>query len=770
MTTRPETLVAASGAAGATVAEGVQRAEAAVAAQAASALADAAPGVRPSADTRRLIMHAGANGVAHKEATRDLRNPVFSSSSEPSPAVNVNRSSSSIAADRARQDLQQQMSAPAAESRPEKPKERTWSGWWSSVTSSVSDGLETAANALVGLNKLRINVGTAIGEFAATVINDPKAALEKTISAAKTVGNFLISAGQFIRKGIVSGVTWCIENPEKILPAVGSFLWSAGTTICSIVGGLCSSVWNGLKQILNGEMTIGEALAKTFAFACEMTGLADAWGVVKHGALALVAYGKGDKQAMYQHLGQFALHGTFLVVALVTTGTAGVAAPVLVPLMAMRSLIGAALKQGIKQGIRACAREFLECGAKQIAEGAIKNMGEPAVKKLATEFPQELVKVAAMAEKAVGIRATGQALALKTQELALERVIQLQGENIAKTMGKSMSEDLVKVGAEKVFTTTYVRELGEKVGYEQTKALLQQLGLVNYVDDLTFKLLSPMKEMTYNEARTHIVHTMGVSTKEAGKMVRLIKSGKSDDAIKQILEERITNDVSKFVADKMENSFKDTFRKGLRGELTDVDNAAWSKNLNEAIEKRAKELGKSVDELTDDLVKAGWGGVENGIKRATRELVREGLERAFKRLRDDGLRKPSPRSSDEHSESGSEGRLASESANVDELRSDKTQAEKRSEDRSGSGHEREIRKHVVTREDGSTVEVVSTYDGEQLTARQETLVSGPDHRRSTGSKEDGVFLTTSSGSAAVMPNRPEAIKAESAKATRVTAA
>jgi hypothetical protein len=779
MTTRPETLVAASGAVGTTVADGVQSAQAAVvASQASSALADINPGVGPTANTRRLIMHAAANGVGHA-AARDLQSSGISSSPEPSPAVNVNRSSSSIAADkvaadRARQDLQQQMSAPAAEIRTEKPKERTWSGWWSSVTSSVSDGLQTAKNALVGLDKLRVNVGTAIGEAAAAVINDPKAALEKTISAAKTVGNFVASAGEFIGNGIASGVTWCIENPEKILPAVGSFLWSAGTTICSIVGGLFSSVLNGVKQVLNGEMTIGEALVKTFVFACEMSGLADAWGVVKHGALALAAYGSGDKQAMFQHLGQVAMHGTFLAIALATVSTAGVAAPVLVPLMAMRSLVSVALKQGVKQGIKACAREFLESGAKQIAEGAIKNMGEPAVKKLATEFPQELVKVAAMAEKVVGTGATAEALARKTQELALERVIQLQGESIAKTMGRSMSDDLAKVGAEKVLTTTYVKELGEKVGYEQTKALLQQLGLVDYVDDLTFKLLSPMKEMTGKQARQHIIDTMGVSSKEADKMARevqrLIKSGKSDDAIKQILEERITNDVSKFVAGKMENSFKDTFRKGLRGELTDADNAAWSKNLNEAVEKRAKELGKSVDELTDDLVKAGWEGVENGIKRATRELVREGLERAFKRLRDDGLRKPSPRSSDKQGESGSEGRGASELATDTEQRRDEKQADKGSEVPSGSGHEREIRKHVVTREDGSTVEVVSTYDGEQLTAQQETLVSGPDHKKGSEHEHDFAQEATQPDAPEVRLNRSDAVNSKNTAGTRITAA
>jgi hypothetical protein len=631
-----------------------------------------------------------------------------------------------------REQLQVQANTDNVDKSAKNSKQGTWSSWWDSAVSSVSAACELGKNAAIGLGKLCKDVGHIAKKVAIEVVQNPEKVLATTCSIAKSVRKFAFSAGELAVTGICKGAIWCIAHPDKILSAVGSFLYSAGKTIFSILGGVFSSLWEGVKSVWRGEVTIGQALLKTFAFACEMTGLADAWGVVKHGALAFAAYGSGDKQAMFQHLGQVALHGTFLAIALATVGTAGVAAPVFVPLMAMRSLIGAALKQGIKQGIKACAREFLECGAKQIAEGAIKNMGEPAVTKLAKELPEELVKVAAMAEKAVGTSATAEVLARKTQELALERVIQLQGENIAKTMGKSMSEDITKIGAEKVLMATYVEGLGEKVGKEQTKALLQQLGLVDYVDDLTFKLLSPMKEMTGKQARKHIIDTMGVSSKEAGKIARnvqrLITRGKSDDAIKQILEEHITNDVSKFVAGKMENSFKDTFRKGLRGELTDPDNVAWSRHLKEAIEKRAMDLGKQVDELTDDLVEAGWKGVQKGIKQATSELVREGLESAFKRLREESRRPRSPggNSGNQAELILAQSVLSDVARHGDDARPHSQGAAAESEEnRGGSGRELEECIQEITRADGTTVQMVRIYEGERLVSQVEQLESAP---------------------------------------------
>jgi hypothetical protein len=211
----------------------------------------------------------------------------------------------------------------------------------------------------------------------------------------------------------------------------------------------------------------------------------------------------------------------------------------------------------------------------------------------------------------------------------------------------------------------------------------------------------------------------------AREVQRLVKSGKSEAAIKQLLEEQITNDVSKFVAVKMEGSFKETFRKGLRGELTDKDNLAWSKNLSEAVQKQAKKLDKNVDGFIDELVNAGWEGVERGIKRATSELVLEGLERAFKRLREKvALRMPVAAGERAATQSVATVVNATTSSG-DQKPADKSATLGAAGQPKASIRELEVKRNLVTRPDGTVVVVVSTFEGEQLLEQDEQVVSGP---------------------------------------------
>jgi hypothetical protein len=672
-----------------------------------------------SPNYRRLIMQGATSTAAYA-----IRNSE-STAQLPEHAVSAESVHS-------KHELQQRRTEPTAETHVAKPRAGTWSSWWSSATSFAGGVLETTKSAIVGGYKVVCDVMsgafTAGVSVAGRIISDPQAAVAKAFSIGKSALTTLFAAGKSIVTGVAKGVVWCINNPEKLVTTALSLVCSAVSAGWSLVVGLASQVWNGVKQVLRGEMPIGQALLNCFVFACELSGLADAWGCIKHGTLALAAYGRGDRQAALQHLGQLAMHGTFLGLALAFVSPAGVLAPVLVPLMLTRALIGFALKEGGKQVLKASTREFLECGSKKISESVLKKMGEPAVERLAQECPEEVVKAAAKAQELVGAGATAEALAAKTQELVLDRAIELQGAKISLTMGRSLSEDVTKAGAEQVLNPAYVKELGEKVGADQTKTFLEQLGLVKHVEDAAFELQSSMKEKSYKEARQYLIDTMGIAPKEAGKMARevqgLIRSGKSDAAIKEVLEEHITKYVSENVASKMEGSFKETFRQGLRGELTDPDNAVWSKNLKEAVDIRAKQLGTSADELTDDLVKAGWEGVESGIKRATRQLVREGLERAFKRLRD-GLRRPLLSSANEDGDITHNGHLDTKPANSDLRQDDGSGDGAQQVGEAGSSHEKESRTQVVVRGDGSTVEVKKTFEGERLVGQQEIVVAGP---------------------------------------------
>lgn len=712
----------------------------------ASQLANASPAPAPSHHLRKILMN-GASSSTSQSSTLELDGDrhTLEGPQETSRASLLGTASTPTTMNTAQL-------AHTAETHTTEPQQRTWSGWWSSVVSSTTSVLDTIGKATIGAIKLTTEVVTTGLSVAKQIVTDPAAAIASAWSAVKAVASFALTAGTYLVNGAIALGKWCLEHPDRILPAIGSFLYSAGEFVVSLVKDLASSVWNGIKKVASGEMTIGEALLNTFIFCCEMSGLADLWGMVKHGTLALAAYATGDKQAMYSHLGQAAMHGAFVAIAVATIGTGGLAAPVLVPLMAMRSLVGVALKQGLKQGLKACAREFLECGAKQIGETALKKMGEPAAKKLAAEFPQEMAKITVMAEKAVGPGASTQALTAKVNELALERVIQLQGDNIAKTMGRSMSDDLANKGTE-VLTRQYVTKLGEEVGYSQTKGLLKELGLTQYVDDLTYDMLTSMRDMSHKQARTHLIDTMGLSRKQADEMARemqrLIKSGKSDDAIKQALEDRITKDVSKFVADTMGPSFKETFKKGLRGELTDPDNVAWSTKLRQAIENRADDLakdpktnpyGKSARELTadltDDLVEGGWEGVEAGIKKAARGLIREGIENAFKRLRTRRLPNAAVNNDPDEVE-------AANSTTSDPLRLDDTKlgvdlATKGPPNEASAAYQQpEIRHEIVTLADGRTVRLSRTFDeSERLLRKDEEVISGPTRKERAKATDD----------------------------------
>jgi DNA-binding ferritin-like protein (Dps family) len=125
-----------------------------------------------------------------------------------------------------------------------------------------------------------------------------------------------------------------------------------------------------------------------------------------------------------------------------------------------------------------------------------------------------------------------------------------------------------------------------------------------------------------------------VEQKHAESMVKemqtALKSSTSDQAMIKVLEDDITKHITDVFGAEMEQTYKSTFKKGLKGEL----DAPWSKELKEAVETQSKKLGKDVSKFTDELTEAAWKGAREGIEDATRLAVREGLERAFKKFRE----------------------------------------------------------------------------------------------------------------------------------------
>jgi hypothetical protein len=167
----------------------------------------------------------------------------------------------------------------------------------------------------------------------------------------------------------------------------------------------------------------------------------------------------------------------------------------------------------------------------------------------------------------------------------------------------------------------------------RTSDLLSKLKLSDTVQDLTLKMLKDVSEKKTGAVAKELAENLGIAQKEATKMAKEMKKalslGKSDEAMKQILEDGITAQVKEVVELNTKESFQTTFKRALTGEVDET----WAKTLREGVEREAKRLGKSVDSHVDELVEAGWKGTREGIEKSTRSAVREGVDKAFKEFR-----------------------------------------------------------------------------------------------------------------------------------------
>jgi hypothetical protein len=613
---------------------------------------------------------------------------------------------------------------------PEKAKAKT--SWFGSLFSNGGHIADVIGLAVVGVGKLAYDSLALVGKGVHHLVTDPLGSAAacaefsgKVLSVAATVGKVLL-------KGAVALGTWCYNHPLEAAAAVASGLLAVGKFAVSLVVGLVSGFIGGCIKVARGEMSIGEALVNTFRFCCDISGLTDLVLTGYHGMLAFGAYAKGDKTALAQHLALTAMHGAFAGLAILTVGSGGILAPVTVPLMAGRAVLGMAAKQGLK----ACAKELLEIGSKQIAKESLEKMGAAAAKKLGAESPHILDDIARVAQESLGKDLTEKSLQAKINELAFKRVCRLEGDTIALTHGKSLNDDLIREGR-KVLSKQHTEALGEKIGHERMRVLHKELGLVDHIDELTHDSLVKFRDMKPKEINKHLVETYQLSEKQAAKtakeMKRLLDSGKSDQAIKDLLIKDISKDIWKVASPEVEAAYKETFRKGLRGELTDAANGDWSRNLRKEILEHADDLAKSrktnplgkaptqlADDLTDDLVEAGWKGVERGGYRATQELVEEGVECAFKRLSGRRLR-----GSAGHGDSGREDRRSrpDELTEVDGLNiGDARSAGRAVERHAGESFQPEVESFEVVR-DGKVYRVTNIYnDAKDLLRSIESII------------------------------------------------
>ena len=436
----------------------------------------------------------------------------------------------------------------------------------------------------------------------------------------------------------------------------------------------------------------------------EVTGITDALMAGKHIVHALAAYGRGEDMQALAHLGQAAMHGTFAVMSAgaiaATVATGGAAAGSVAAVMAGRM----AAKEAAKAVLKTAAKEFFEKGAKEIGELALKKLGGEALSLVSKEMGTAAVKeLEQQAIKELGEGASKEATTVLVEKLALQKLIQREGVATAKELGETLSK---KTTGE--LTTDTVRELGSEIGERRTSELLKQLKLCETVDDLVFDALKSLDTMSPRQARAHLIDTFGVSKREANRMAReakkALRTGKADDAIKQVYEDGLTKQISEVIQTDMEQSFKETFGKALRGQLDEP----WSKTLAKNVDSQAKKLGKTVDEFSDELIEAGWKGVKEGIESATRKLVREGIENALKRFRARSAKVLPRDESDAIEHEAEPTTLAKEEASTTEAL--EAVADEKKEAILNKGESVPTRQFTINQADGTTVVITEVLD------------------------------------------------------------
>ena len=517
----------------------------------------------------------------------------------------------------------------------------------------LNQTLELGSNILQGAKWVLNNPGAALqalGSATLAFVSDPIGSVQKSIGAAwealgqTTVGSFITGMSDSL--GVTSLVrgTWNLTvgaigaayaQTIKTVKSLGSDLGrvlsgdisvsemfsNLGNNLLSIPGAYVSKLGEGLEAIKGGAILF-----------LEVSGLMDLGMMAYHGYKFVEAYANDDKAGMIEHGLMFGMHTACAAMSIgaiaATVSTAGAAGG---------AIVGAAL---MRTGIKTAAKEVLKSAAKNFVKTAAKEMGQEVVERLGKELSTEVIEATAR--------------------------------EIAEQGGRELAEKIVQEGSSEVLTTQ-TRAVMADVSEQLTERMLRDANLVKHVDDVTTELLegihnSSVRELTQQLEAAGVTNARGT----AKELKKLIKNGKADAEIKEILEDNITTAVREHLETHMEQAFKTQFRGMLDGtarasleqsqkELLERSGVESAEQLSKAarkefddlgkqikhcetLERAAKEeaerLGKTLDNYIDDVVEDGWKGVKEGIEKATRKLVREGIEKAFARFREGGRFRP----------------------------------------------------------------------------------------------------------------------------------
>jgi hypothetical protein len=502
------------------------------------------------------------------------------------------------------------------------------------VGTGIGKGLLATGSAALGFGKVLVGqmswsqlshqVST---EFAAAGAHLSKA-YAVVSSGVKSVAGFALELSNSIGLTDICVGAWKLSTAGPKFAADLARVAMGQATLGEAFSGLGNNLLGASQCVVGGLKCLGE-----------VTGITDLCMAAKHGFHGLAAYGRGDQAAAQAHLTQAALHGAFAAMSIgtiaATVATAGAAAPTIAAVVTGRT----ALKVGVKQVLNVAAKEFFKEGAKTVAKQVEKSVAKEALDVLSKEAGgKALIKqFRDTAVEQLGAKASKVEVAELVGRKAMTHLHEGLAREASTSAHKAMHELVQKEGLD-TLTTERVKAIHRDATSAAVEKHLERLNVKGHVSDAALELLHSVRDKKVHQAGAELAEKLGVSQKEGVTMAKKARAalmkGSSDDAIKEELTEGISKHLSDILKEDMEHAYKDQSRKILRGELDEP----WAKELSESVEKRAKQLGKSKDELVDEFVDAGWEGAKEGIEKAVRKVVREGIDDAFKRFRQIRLR------------------------------------------------------------------------------------------------------------------------------------
>lgn len=402
-----------------------------------------------------------------------------------------------------------------------------------------------------------------------------------------------VAAGKLTLSVVTAGprlVAHIITHPIESLKVAGGFLKS----MCDSTG--LTDVAVGIGRCFSGDFRGGiqQALRGAGRFFGEATGLADVWGTLKHGGLALYCLAKGDFKGALSHLGQAAMHGVFAALSIgaiaATVATGGAAAGAIVGVMALRMGVKAAAKQVLKT---AC-KEFLKEAGEKLGQQLVKEVGGVLTREVLQESGEKLAKsgLGDLASKVLGPDAAKQLLNSATTPEVRQQLLT----TLVEKVGSKEVSQAFKGAA---------RQIGDD--------LMKRAGVTDKVASLTENLIKQRSKQSTKEIASELMESgLAGSKDEAMSLAKDIKKvvrgagRKSDAELKQALEQGIMKPLREHV----------------------------EAGVREGYERQMKQLLAGLPKnQADEFMAAGWKGAREGLEEGLEKAVREGVERGVRATR-----------------------------------------------------------------------------------------------------------------------------------------